>query len=470
MALLDKNLTKVPLTDVSSIQVDKALAKLQIVAPSKYDVDGKIELLRCSKVFNRYFAEYEDADIIVVFNNKGIFVDFESCDKKISCLFPKSRTGIVTYPCRVCAKEVTNKKDNSGYGLVCNGCGMDFHNSCTSNPMNVELYLALSTSPSYVKVLCPGCHLVHGSTELKLKRIDRKMKTLAEAVESVESTLETLADKPLQYSGALSKGMKGATINLPKKIVNGLAELTKATQGKEDQIRLKRTRIVARPGNTSIRTSKDIRREFNKNYTGYVIRNCRLTASGSIMFEFDDEESAKKVHSSWSDQSFGGNKGMKIPGESNTAGIIKYVYDDISENDIKEAIKSKCPAAECDFFKRRSDGKFNGMIKVDFKTRSDLLDAIDDKIVICSQRYIVEEYQRKSRVIKCNKCQGWGHIYRFCNNDPKCGKCADKHETSTCEITGGFKCAHCQEAHKAGSSECKVFKQKMAQFSSNRND
>lgn len=330
--------------------------------------------------------------------------------------------------------------------------------------MTVELFNALSTSPSYVKILCPGCHLVHGSTELKLKKIERKMSLLSTTVESVDERIGEIAEKPFKYSSAV----KGPAINLPKGVVNGLAELTKVTQGKEEQMRIKRTRIVSRPEDTSIRTSRDIRRAFNKQYNGYIIRHCRITAGGSVMFEFEDEETATKVHDAWSTTYFGGNKGMKIPGESNTVGIIKHLYDDVSENDIKQAITCEFPNAECDFFKR--NGTFSGIVKVDFKSRSDLLKAMEDKIKINSQRYIVEEYQRKSRVIKCSKCQGWGHIYRFCTKDPKCGKCAEKHESITCKITAGFKCAHCKEAHKAGSPECKVFKQKIAQFSNNQNE
>ena len=186
------------------------------------------------------------------------------------------------------------------------------------------------------------------------------------------------------------------------------------------------------------------------------------------MFEFEDEQSAQNVQTQWSEQYFGGNKGMKTPGETNTCGVVKYVFDDVSETDIESSIKEKFENADCDFFKRKSDGRFTGMIKVDFKDRATLQEVIKGKITICSQRYIVEEYRRKSRVVKCNKCQGWGHIYRFCTRDPKCGKCSEKHETDSCTITSGFKCAHCKEDHKAGSSVCKVFKEKMALFSTAR--
>ena len=80
---------------------------------------------------------------------------------------------------------------------------------------------------------------------------------------------------------------------------------------------------------------------------------------------------------------------------------------------------------------------------------------------------MVEEYRRNRAVVKCKKCQGGGHVQRYCNKPAKCGKCAGDHESITCNITTGFKCVHCEGEHKAGSSECRVYKEKMDQFANN---
>jgi hypothetical protein len=240
--------------------------------------------------------------------------------------------------------------------------------------------------------------------------------------------------------------------------------LAKASQDNDNAKRIERTRILVKPKDTRIRSSKDIRKEFNKNFQGMVIKHCRLTALGSIMFEFDDEATAKNVQANWSDAYFGGNNGMKVPGVNNTIGIVKHVYDDLTEDEIKDGILEHYPNAEFEFFKRKSDNSFMGIIKVDFKSRDDLLDVTKNRIKFCNQRYIVEEFRRKSRVVKCNKCQGWGHVHRYCNKPAKCGKCAENHETNTCDITGGFKCAHCGKNHKVCASDCKVYKDKMAAF------
>ena len=74
--------SRLALTNLSSLQLDKVLYKLQLAAPEGYDEDGKLELLRCNKVFSRAFGDYEDEDIIAVFNKKGTFADFETSDGK----------------------------------------------------------------------------------------------------------------------------------------------------------------------------------------------------------------------------------------------------------------------------------------------------------------------------------------------------------------------------------------------------
>ena len=459
----------IPLTNVSESQIDKILRKLQLVAPSTYDVDGRISLLRSSVIFVNKLGDYDDEDILVQFK-KGNFVDFSTTDGAFDGLFVKAKSGKIQYPCQVCACEVTNKKDATGFGIQCDGCDMFFHNDCTNKPLTQKQFDAITDSPGYVKVLCPPCNRVYGSADLKLKRIEKKVIATAQKVNFMTDQIEDIAQKPSYSAVAKSDNGNTKAAALPKNLVQSLSSMTKAVRDSENADKLKRTRVVIRPGDTTIRTSRDIRKEFNKHHNGLIIKHCRLTASGSITFEFEDEETAAKVHGDWSLEYFGGNKGMKQPGEFNTTGIIKHVYDERTEDEMKNDILTNYSGdiEDCEFLKRKNDNSFMGMIKVEFKSRSSLLKIIEEKIKFCDQRYIVEEYKRKSRVIKCNKCQSWGHVHRYCKKTARCGKCAGNHETNTCHITSGFKCAHCSKAHKAGSPDCEVYNQKLAQFTVNR--
>ena len=72
----------------------------------------------------------------------------------------------------------------------------------------------------------------------------------------------------------------------------------------------------------------------------------------------------------------------------------------------------------------------------------------------------------KPRVIKCNRCQKFNHIGRLCRaNAPKCAKCGNAHETSSCTVTKeNYKCCHCGENHETGDPECEDMKTKLEEI------
>ena len=458
---------KIVITSLSQPQMVAALDRFQLILEPGFTNKDFLKLLSCNKVWMGYFDSYESDQILAVFDKFDDCVDFTTKDGKVKGIFWEGSSGKV-YPCCVCSDEITKEddEDDNNFGILCSDCGEYFHNGCVGERMSRDLNVMMKNSPRYVKVLCPSCDLKHEKILDKLSAIEDKCKQL-------DTKLNSMGTNSGTFSAAVSNNKFGnksnnTVVQLPRSVVKSLSSLTKANAEEDEAARLKRTRVVIRPENTGIRDSRDIRKEFNKHYKGEIISHCRVTAGGAIMFEFEDEDTAVKVNSAWKESYFGGNKGMKIPGESNSVGLIKYVYDDIDVKEIEKEIIQKYPDATCDFFKRKSDGKFSGMVKVDFGSRTMLQDAIAKKIVINQQRYIVEEFIRKSRVVKCNKCQGWGHIHRYCTKEAKCGKCAGDHETKTCQETN-LKCCHCSDSHRAGSSECKVYKEKTAQFSVNSN-
>ena len=87
------------------------------------------------------------------------------------------------------------------------------------------------------------------------------------------------------------------------------------------------------------------------------------------------------------------------------------------------------------------------------------------------QIYSVEAFTPKPKIIKCNKCQLFGHVSRLCSNKPVCGKCSkNDHETKDCEVEpDDYKCAHCDGNHITGSYTCEMVKQKMEQLLSRGN-
>ena len=130
------------------------------------------------------------------------------------------------YQCRICANEVTDKLNSSGFGLECSGCGMFFHNTCTSEPITPQLFKALAGSPSYIKILCPGCHLVYSSAELNLKRIDYKMQNVTKTIEVVKAKVDIIGSS--SYSDAAKKG---PMVSLSRQIASNYFKTHEGKQG-----------------------------------------------------------------------------------------------------------------------------------------------------------------------------------------------------------------------------------------------
>ena len=448
------------LSDLSIPQIDNVLSKLQLSAPTGYDAEDRLTILQCSKIYMRYLSSYEFDAVFANFDIRGNFIDFETTDKVVTGLFPKKNgKNTVLYPCVVCSDEVTDKNDKSGFGLNCNGCENFFHNSCNDHPISLELYNNLKDSPSFVKTFCCFCNRAMQNVVERLSLMDKKMNEIKSEVEILKQSSE---EKDALYSSKVKNGKSENDINA--KLTKQIAAQQKVLKTEETEERNKRTLLIRKPMDVNIINSKTLRSSFNKEFPGVVIKNCRITAGGSFKVELDKEDEVKKVSSQWRNDSFGGNKGVASPMDMQTSGIIKHVYVDQSERVIEEDIRSKYPCiSKVEFFKR--NGTFHGTIKVVFKSRKDLLDVMADRVKIFNQRYLMEEFKPLPRVIKCNRCQAFGHIARRCRAaKPTCGKCGEEsHETMACS-SSARKCTHCKEGHETGDKNCKIMKEKLAEI------
>lgn len=79
-----------------------------------------------------------------------------------------------------------------------------------------------------------------------------------------------------------------------------------------------------------------------------------------------------------------------------------------------------------------------------------------------------ERHINNKIIIQCHRCQLWGHATSNCRASPKCLKCAKPHLTRDCDRKDEdeLKCANCSEKHTANSTECRIYKAKIAQIES----
>jgi hypothetical protein len=72
-----------------------------------------------------------------------------------------------------------------------------------------------------------------------------------------------------------------------------------------------------------------------------------------------------------------------------------------------------------------------------------------------NQAHAVVEVDVNKEVRFCTRCQGYGHLARFCSRPIKCGKCSLSHSTQSCAVShSNLKCASCSLNHAAGSYGC----------------
>lgn len=134
-------------------------------------------------------------------------------------------------------------------------------------------------------------------------------------------------------------------------------------------------------------------------------------------------------------------------------GVSLDTEEDVIYEDLKIYVTSEEPQIKLIKSIKRTDSLVNWIIDVDAQTKEDLLKA--QRVCIEFFRIRVVEY---IRIIRCYKCQDFGHISTRCNRKEQCGKCGEEHDTRTCtnEIE---RCVNCKERndHRADSFQCPSF-------------
>ena len=289
---------------------------------------------------------------------------------------------------------------------------------------------------------------------------------IREVEKNILSKLETTKKDSNQIEGpyltATMKKLEKQITENNKHVRNHINNSDESKQAKENEIKL--TRIVLKPLDRDIKNSRDLREKLKEKFPEIHATFVRISAGGSFVFVFENEEGANEVQNNWSKDFFGGNSGIIKINDRNKVGIVKHVYCDYNEEEIAEEIEINYPGVKYEQFKR--EGKLTGMIKITFKDETELNDAIVNKFKLFNRKYPTEPFKSKPRVIKCNTCQMFGHVSRRCRNqaNPVCGKCTMQgHQTKDCQAKETeYKCFHCSKSdHITGSYKCEKIQEKL---------
>ena len=408
-----------------------------------YDWNTSWNILQCSKYFLKKFGGCEAEEVQVVWK-EGKIINVKTVDGLITM-----ERNISLYPCVTCCREVTDNNDETGQGLQCDRCNRFVHNNCLDKPVSKQLYAALADSPDYVQIFCPDCMKSKGAIEKLSVDVDSIKKGMSE-VSYASKVNNGLVQNVKRAVGTIESSAK----ILPRRMKEDPTVISRLKEEK-----LGRTVVVLRPKSNS-NNSHEIRKEFNRKFPEVALVAAVPTASGSVRMEFTDSTTREDVTNKWDLGMFGGNAGVRTPTMKPTIGILKQVNIRDNTEDIKNEVEHYYPGTVLDFFKRND--QHTGTIKLTFKDHSTYTEVIDEGgLKIGGVKYRMEQFHMRAKVIRCYKCQSYGHIATRCRSkEARCGRCCKAgHESNTCKVKiTNPTCIHCKGSHFTGSKDCQEFK------------
>ena len=321
---------------------------------------------------------------------------------------------------------------------------------------------------------CPLCLTLPDSIKKKMiekyagnQNTENSLQRVMNTIKNVEKNILTEINKIDGSKQIETPFLTAAVKKLEKEVKQNskhVRNINKSDDNNEKEKKIDLTRIVLKPIDKRIKNSPDLRKEFGKLFPNVHVPRALISAGGSFIFEFENEEDVEKIDNEWSKNFFGGNSGIIKMNNRNRIGIVKFVYLDYNEDEIINEIETNYPNVKHELFKK--DGDFTGMIKITFNDEYELNTAIANKFNLFNRKFVTEPFKSKPRVIKCNVCQQFGHVSRRCRNTekPVCGKCSQEgHETKDCKTRQeDHKCFHCHKNdHFTGSYKCQKMQEKL---------
>ena len=150
--------------------------------------------------------------------------------------------------------------------------------------------------------------------------------------------------------------------------------------------------------------------------------------------------------------------GIPVSGSLNikqkqSQGVIHRVDKSIPDADLLDILKDQ-KVTSVRRFKKRVNGKLE-------ETPSVLLtfdlESTPENVSFLFENYKVDKYV--PQVVRCHKCQQFGHIEKYCKNNLKCVRCGGTHKYEECQKKEEPVCFRCGEKHSAAYKGCRFYKE-----------
>jgi hypothetical protein len=177
------------------------------------------------------------------------------------------------------------------------------------------------------------------------------------------------------------------------------------------------------------------------------INKLRNIGRGGVIIECSTKEECEKIIRKV-DEKLKGKMDAKIPQKRRPKLIIKNIPGEVNDEDLLQTISKQNP--NINEITLREEMKLIRTLKTRVGTKHAIIEVSPvlwntfnnfNFLYILFSRCKVEEY---NHVIRCFKCQGYGHFARDCNLKDMCVNCGEEHKTKNCQTPDHNNCVNCK--------------------------
>ena len=334
--------------------------------------------------------------------------------------------------------------------IECSLCDQWYHTECLA--IKTEALETLARPDT--TYTCPQC-LIHNILRATHPKIRFLVKSSIKTGKLSPNTAES--SKPEVFTEAAEAAVVSDLESIERHTVNKEQE-TVQPEDPQQRTDYQNSHIVILDNISDpvkYKTRKQILKEINRVKPSLNVKHAYPLAGGGICLHLNSNEDKVNALFDWLNLPFGSTNiqphepADRLP---NTKLFIKKVPLNIDNTAVASALHC---VATVNRLKVCGTTLPSNTIAISIN-KSEAAKLISGGVCIAGKIYKCTP-KRKCKIIRCYKCQQFGHIAKTCVNTSACAFCAQNHDSGAC-VSTAYMCVNCGGGHSAHSNQCPVFK------------